>query len=150
MASNRQELWKIAEEWIHFGLYSECCINGPRNSERCHKHPIREIPVTEWELLSKTAWVLTALRDDIWDVCRCQAAIVSFDEVIYSSDTDFSPCTSACTLLWDRIDVISWNSKKSRNRVDKMDATTKETLLSTLRSKGYGDESVRSTQHFKG
>lgn len=127
-------------------MYSECCVNDARNSERCHKHPIREIPVTEWELLPETAWVLTALCDDIWDVSRCQAAIVSFDEVIYWFDTDFFPCTSACTLLWHRIEVISWNYKKSRNWVDKMDATTKETLLSTLRSKGYCDVS-QSSQH---
>lgn len=107
-------------------------------------HPIREMSVTQNESYCPKLLEFQQPCDDIWNVNRCQAVIVSFYEDIYSFRGDFSPCTSSCTLLWHRTDVSSWNSKKRGNQVDKMDATAKDKLTSTLRSKGHGGVSQSS------
>lgn len=52
---------------------------------------------------------------DIWNVNRCKAVIVSFYEAICSFHDDFPPHTSSHALLWHRIDVTSWNSKRNGN-----------------------------------
>lgn len=54
--------------------------------------------------------------DDIWDVNKCKAVMVSFCEGICSFHDDLPPHTNSPTLLWCRIDVTSWNSKKNRNQ----------------------------------
>lgn len=106
-------------------LYKLC----RKRRETPQTHPPREMSETEWELPSKT--------DDIWNVNRCKAVIVSFYEGICSFHDDFPPHASSHTLLWHRIDVTSWNSTKSGNQT-KMDVSTRGKLPSPLRSKGYG------------
>lgn len=81
--------------------------------------------------------------DDILNINRGKAVIVSFYEGICSFHDDFPPHTSSHTLLWHRIDVTSWNSTKSGNQT-KMDVSTRGKLRSPLRSKGYGGVSQSS------